>query len=40
MLGKLTKVVQEDVKELHFEGYIRQNVLNVKRLVHITGIHP
>jgi AARP2CN (NUC121) domain len=39
MLSKLTKI-NEEAKELHFEGYIRQNILNVKRLVHITGIHP
>lgn len=39
MLGHLTKI-QEEAKEMHFEGYIRGNILNVKRLVHITGIHP
>mmetsp|Transcript_11217 Transcript_11217/g.15384 ORF Transcript_11217/g.15384 Transcript_11217/m.15384 type:complete len:101 (-) Transcript_11217:1140-1442(-) len=26
--------------EVHVRGYIRQNFLNVKRLVHITGVHP
>lgn len=37
MLGKLTNI---QGNELHFEGYMKQNMLNVKRLVHITGVHP
>jgi hypothetical protein len=37
MLGQVTKVQE---KEVQFEGYIRGNMLNVKRLVHITGLRP
>lgn len=37
MLGKLTKAHNN---ELSFEGYVKGNMLNVKRLVHITGEHP
>ena len=37
MLGKLTKAHDN---ELSFEGYVKGNMLNVKRLVHITGLHP
>ncbi len=37
MLGQVTKVQE---KEVQFEGYIRGNMLNVKRLVHITGVRP
>jgi hypothetical protein len=37
MLGQVTKVLE---KEVQFEGYIRGNMLNVKRLVHITGVRP
>lgn len=39
MLGSLTNI-NADKRELHFEGYIRQNILNVKRLVHLTGVFP
>jgi pre-rRNA-processing protein TSR1 len=39
MLGNMTKV-NEEKRELEFEGYIRGNILNVKRLIHITGVHP
>jgi len=37
MLGSLTKV-DEANNELHISGYIKQNYLNTKRLVHITGV--
>lgn len=37
MLGQVTKVSDGEVQ---FEGYIRQNILNVKRLIHITGLRP
>ena len=37
MLGQLTSVTNN---ELSFEGYIKGNLLNVRRLIHITGIHP
>jgi hypothetical protein len=37
MLGKLSSAKNN---ELHFEGYVKHNLLNVKRLVHITGIYP
>lgn len=39
MLGNLASI-NADKRELHFEGYIRQNILNVKRLVHLTGVFP
>ena len=39
MLGQVSKIDAEK-KEIHFEGYIRQNILNLKRLVHITGVNP
>jgi hypothetical protein len=35
MLGKISNISD---KEMHVEGYIRQNYLNAKRLMHITGI--
>lgn len=34
MLGEVTHVRQDEV---HIKGYIRQNFLNAKRLIHITG---
>jgi len=37
MLGKL---VSHTKNELQFEGYIRNNIINVKRLIHVTGVHP
>lgn len=37
MLGKLTGV-DPVAKELQVTGYIKQNYLNVKRLIHITGV--
>jgi hypothetical protein len=37
MLGKL---VSHTKSELQFEGYIRNNIINVKRLIHVTGVHP
>lgn len=37
MLGKLAGVDPE-AKELQVIGYIKQNYLNVKRLMHITGV--
>ena len=37
MLGRLTNVGKDEVT---FEGYIKGNLLNVRRLVHITGVHP
>jgi len=37
MLGEVTKV---DTTEIQVEGYIRQNYLNAKRLLHITGMDP
>lgn len=36
MLGQVTNVTQN---ELHIDGYIKQNFLNAKRLIHITGIN-
>jgi len=36
MLGE---VVQVSETEVHVEGYIKQNYLNAKRLLHITGIN-
>lgn len=35
MLGKLVSV---DKNELTISGYIKQNYLNIKRLIHITGV--
>ena len=35
MLGEVSHVRQDEV---HIKGYIRQNFLNAKRLVHLTGI--
>jgi len=37
MLGKLASV-DPVTKELQVMGYIKQNYLNVKRLMHITGV--
>ena len=37
MLAQLIKADKEK-NEIEFRGYIRNNFLNVKRLVHITGI--
>lgn len=37
MLGKVAEVDQK-AKEVVVKGYIRNNLLNVKRLVHLTGI--
>lgn len=39
MLGQLTNV-NEAESELSFEGYIKGNLLNVRRLIHITGMNP
>lgn len=38
MLAQLNQIDTEK-KELHLEGYIRQNFLNIKRLMHITGVN-
>ena len=38
MLAQLNKIDTEK-KELHLEGYIKQNFLNIKRLLHITGMN-
>jgi hypothetical protein len=35
MLGEVTHAREDEV---HIKGYIKQNYLNAKRLVHITGI--
>lgn len=35
MLGEVNHV-RED--EIHIKGYIRQNFLSAKRLVHLTGL--
>ena len=35
MLGEVSHVREDEV---HIRGYIRQNYLNAKRLVHLTGI--
>ena len=35
MLGEVSHVREDEV---HLKGYIRQNFLNAKRLVHLTGI--
>jgi hypothetical protein len=37
MLGKLTNV-DKVKKEIEVTGYIKQNFLNTKRLMHITGV--
>ena len=37
MYGQLTKVNKAS-KELEVTGYIKQNLLNIKRLMHITGV--
>ena len=37
MLGQLTKVDREK-KELEVTGYIKNNFLNIKRLMHVTGV--
>lgn len=39
MFGEVKKVAQES-NEVVIEGYIKQNFLNAKRLVHISGITP
>ncbi|CDW72986.1 pre-rrna-processing protein tsr1 homolog [Stylonychia lemnae] len=36
MLGHITKIQSNEV---HVEGYIKQNFLNAKRLLHITGVN-
>ena len=36
MLGQVVKAGED---EIYVEGYIRQNYLNAKRLIHITGIN-
>ena len=35
MLGEVSHVRKDEV---HIKGYIRQNYLNAKRLIHITGL--
>ena len=35
MLGEVSHLREDEV---HIKGYIRQNFLNVKRLIHITGL--
>ena len=35
MLGEVSHVREDEV---HIKGYIRQNFLNAKRLVHLTGV--
>ena len=35
MMGEISHIREDEV---HIKGYIRQNFLNAKRLVHITGI--
>lgn len=37
MLADLVNVDRER-KELQFQGYVKNNLLNVKRLLHITGV--
>jgi len=37
MMSELTKVDQVN-KELEVRGYIKGNYLNIKRLIHITGV--
>jgi len=37
MLGQLTGVDVEN-KELQVSGYIKNNFLNIKRLIHLTGV--
>lgn len=37
MIGQVSTVKNDEV---HIQGYIRQNYLNAKRLIHITGINP
>lgn len=37
MVGEVKEITNN---ELHVEGYIRQNFLNAKRLIHITGKYP
>lgn len=37
MYGQLTKVNKAS-KELQVTGYVKQNLLNIKRLMHITGV--
>ena len=37
MLGELVSADKES-KEITFQGYIRNNFLNIKRLMHITGV--
>lgn len=37
MLGKVVNI-DHKLKEVIFTGYIKNNFLNVKRLIHITGI--
>jgi hypothetical protein len=37
MVGEVKAITDN---ELHVEGYIKQNFLNAKRLIHITGKTP
>jgi hypothetical protein len=37
MLGKITKMDRAS-KEVEVTGYIKNNFLNIKRLLHITGV--
>lgn len=37
MLGNVTNVDKQN-KEIEVRGYIKQNFLNTKRLIHLTGI--
>lgn len=32
--------LDEVKKEIHFDGYIKNNILSAKRLIHITGLQP
>jgi len=34
MLGEVSHIREDEV---HIKGYIKQNYLNAKRLIHITG---
>jgi len=37
MLGQVSKVDQAN-KEILINGYIKNNYLNIKRLIHLTGV--
>jgi hypothetical protein len=39
MFGSL-RTVDLEKRELNFEGYVKGNLLNVRRLIHITGLNP